>query len=153
MKEKANDLLTYLDNLLNDDSFEMSVLANASALLKEMTVDVNWLGFYILKNDNLYLGPFQGRVACNLIALGKGVCGRSALNKKTLIVSDVSSVLDYIACDSDTKSEIVVPIIIHNQVYGVLDIDSASLNRFSETDALLFERAAAIIAKHLAKFQ
>lgn len=153
MKSKTNSLLESLDSLLLDDSFEMSILANASALLNEMTEDVNWLGFYIHKNNVLYLGPFQGKVACNIITMGRGACGKSAESKTTIIVPNVSEFPDYISCDGATNSEIVIPIIVHNQLYGVLDIDSASFHRFSEEDAHLFEQAALIIAKHLSKIR
>ncbi|MGD9605120.1 MAG: GAF domain-containing protein [Bacilli bacterium] len=149
MKHTTEDILINLDNLLQDDQFEMSILANASSWLYEKTANINWLGFYIYTNNNLYLGPFQGKVACNFIKMGHGVCGESAQKLKTVIVPDVSLFSGYIACDGDTKSEIVVPIVVNNQLYGVLDIDSPHLNRFTKDDETLFSQAAKIIAKHL----
>ena len=145
-KEKMNQ---YLDDLLAGDNFEMSILANASALIKQMTEDINWVGFYVLKEDKLYLGPFQGKVACNVIEVGKGVCGRSAKTGKTIVVPDVTKFPGHIACDEASRSEIVVPIFANNELYGVLDIDSARLNRFQEKDVRLFEEAASVISKHL----
>jgi len=147
-KEKMNQ---YLDDLLAGDRFEMSVLANASALIKQMTEDINWVGFYILKEGKLYLGPFQGKVACNVIDVGKGVCGSSAKTGKTIVVPDVTKFPGHIACDEASKSELVVPIFVNDKLYGVLDLDSASLNRFKEKEVRLFEEAAQVVSKHLNK--
>ena len=151
MKPTTDDILENLNLLLTDDRFVMSVLANASAWLYEKVNNLNWLGFYVFHNNNLYLGPFQGKVACNYIEMGRGVCGKSAQTKSTIVVSDVSFFPGYIACDSESKSEIVVPLIVNDQLYGVLDVDSPLLNRFSDCDVVLFEKAAKIISEHLAK--
>ncbi len=149
MNESNEKMNQYLDDLLAGDSFEMSILANASALIKQMTEDINWVGFYVLKQDKLYLGPFQGKVACNVIEVGKGVCGSSAKTGKTIVVPDVSKFPGHIACDEASRSEIVVPVFVNNEIYGVLDLDSARLNRFQEKDARLFEEAAKVVSKHL----
>lgn len=107
-------------------------LSNASAIIKALIKDINWAGFYIMKNGELVLGPFQGLPACNRIEINKGVCGSSAYNKKTCRVDDVCTFEGHIACDSASKSEIVVPIIIKDEVFGVLDIDAPINSRFSE---------------------
>ncbi len=116
------------------DQYEITTLSNASALLNAYLDDISWVGFYLFKNNHLILGPFQGRVACTSIELDKGVCGKAARELKTVIVPNVHEFEGHIACDSRSNSEIVLPIIINNKLYGVLDIDSTSFNRFNETD-------------------
>ncbi len=116
------------------DQYEITTLSNASALLNDYLDDISWVGFYLFKNNHLILGPFQGRVACTTIELDKGVCGKAARDLKTVIVPNVHEFEGHIACDSRSNSEIVLPIIINNKLYGVLDIDSTSFNRFNETD-------------------
>lgn len=122
----------------------VSNLSNASALLNELD-NINWCGFYIVKDNYLYLGPFQGDVACTKIVYGKGVCGTSLMKKETIIVPDVSKFPGHIACSSLSKSEIVVPIIKDNEVKALIDIDSPTLNRFSEEDKLLLEKVANLL--------
>ena len=123
----------------------VSNLANVSAVL--FTLDnLNWAGFYLAKDDALYLGPFQGEVACTTIPFGKGVCGTSALKKETIIVPDVNQFAGHIACSSKSKSEIVVPIIKDNKVLGVIDIDSPILNRFGLEEKELLENVANLLA-------
>lgn len=117
------------------DNYEVTTLSNAAALLNSYLEDISWVGFYLFKDNNLILGPFQGRVACTLIELGKGVCGKAAKELKTVIVPNVHEFEGHIACDSRSNSEIVLPIIINNKLYGVLDIDSISFNRFNQEDA------------------
>lgn len=116
------------------DQYEITTLSNASALLNDYLDDISWVGFYLFKDNHLILGPFQGRVACTTIELDKGVCGKAARELKTVIVPNVHEFEGHIACDSRSNSEIVLPIIINNKLYGVLDIDSTSFNRFNETD-------------------
>ncbi len=116
------------------DQYEITTLSNASALLNDYLKDVSWVGFYLFKDNHLILGPFQGKVACTTIELDKGVCGKAARELKTVIVPNVHLFEGHIACDSRSNSEIVIPIIIKNKLYGVLDIDSTSFNRFTETD-------------------
>lgn len=128
-----------------------AVLANVSALLNESLEDINWVGFYLKNQDELILGPFQGRVACFKIAIGQGVCGTAAATKTTLRVADVHAFKGHIACDSASNSELVVPIIIGNNVIGVLDIDSPSLNRFDENDSAGIELLVDSLAQHLAQ--
>ena len=122
-------------------------LANVSALLFASLKDVNWAGFYLLEGDTLVLGPFQGNVACVEIARGKGVCGAAAAADRTLSVPDVHRFPGHIACDSASRSEIVVPLHKGGRVIGVLDIDSPVLSRFSEADQAGLEQLAALVEK------
>lgn len=119
-------------------------LSNASAVLNQLD-NINWCGFYLLSSDRLFLGPFQGEVACTVIPLDKGVCGYSAKNKKTIVVEDVNKFEGHIACSSLSKSEIVVPIIKDDQVKAVIDIDSPIYSRFTQRDASLLEEIADIL--------
>lgn len=127
----------------------MGSLANVSALLMAAVQDVNWLGFYLYDGRVLRLGPFQGKPACTEIALGKGVCGTAAVQKKTLRVADVDQFPGHIACDSASRSELVVPLFQKGELVGVLDVDSPSVNRFTENDEKFFEDAAEILLKSL----
>lgn len=116
---------------------EPDVLANAAnfvALLYNALDDINWLGVYVLRGDELVLGPFQGQPACVHIPLGKGVCGTAAATLKTQRIADVHAFPGHIVCDAASRSEIVVPLLFGNELVGVLDIDSPSLDRFSEAD-------------------
>ena len=113
----------------------ISDLSNTSAFLNEYLSDINWVGFYLLASDQkLYLGPFQGKVACTIIPLTKGVCGFAATNREITMVPDVHQFDGHIACDSRSKSEIVIPLVKGGKLLGVLDVDSPSLNRFSNTE-------------------
>lgn len=150
-KETYSNLLASLDALLAEDYFEISILANSSALLMEMLAGVNWVGFYLLHGDELLLGPFQGKTACTKIPVGKGVVGACGKTKEPIIVPDVSKFPGYISCDEATESEIVVPVFVSGKLYAVLDLDSDELNRFSKVDLEFLEKAARIIAKHLEK--
>lgn len=114
-------------------------LANASALLFYSLADVNWAGFYLLKDGELVVGPFQGRPACVRIALGKGVCGTAAARRASVVVPNVHEFPGHIACDSASNSEIVTPLIRNGELLGVLDIDSPSFGRFDEQDRLGLE--------------
>ncbi len=107
--------------------------------------DINWVGFYLNHNEELLLGPFQGKPACLRIPFGKGVCGTAAHLKKTIIVDDVHSFEGHIACDSASQSEIVVPLIFKDRILGVLDIDSPRLNRFNKSDQLGLESLMALL--------
>src|SRR5580692_2717860 len=109
--------------------------ANMSALLYEALPDLNWVGFYFLQAGELVLGPFQGRVACVRIALGRGVCGTAAERRETVIVTDVNAFPGHIACDAASRSEIVVPLMQDGRLLGVLDLDSFQLNRFDQDDS------------------
>ena len=129
------DLLTaQLKALTEDVPYNITNLANASALLYQTLPDLNWAGFYLYMDGALILGPFQGKTACTKIAMGKGVCGTAAQTDETQLVPDVHQFPGHIACDSASNSEIVIPIHKSGELYGVLDIDSPLLDRFSEAD-------------------
>lgn len=113
----------------------LPALSNCAALLWEHLDQINWAGFYLLKNDMLYLGPFQGKVACTVIPVGKGVCGTAAATKKIQLIPDVHQFPGHIACDSASNSEIVLPIFVQDKLIGVMDIDSPAYARFSQEDA------------------
>lgn len=134
---------------LNENNpYPIAILANASALLFEALPDLNWAGFYLLENDGLLsLGPFQGKVACVKIPLGRGVCGTAAAEDRTVRVENVHAFRGHIACDSASNSEIVIPLHKNGAVWGVLDIDSPSFARFSEEDQAGLEEFAHIIEK------
>lgn len=129
-----NELNLIAKTYFTNTKYEISVLSNASALLNQYLEDVSWVGFYLFKNNKLILGPFQGLIACTEIEIGKGVCGVSAKTRETQIVENVHNFPGHIACDSRSNSEIVIPIIIKDALYGVLDIDSTSFNRFNKED-------------------
>ena len=118
----------------------VSALSNAAAILWEALQDINWVGFYLLKDDTLYLGPFQGKVACTMIPMGRGVCGTAAQTHKIQLVKDVHQFPGHIACDSASNSEIVLPMMIDGQLIGVMDIDSPLYSRFDEEDAAGLEK-------------
>ncbi len=123
-----------LQALISDEQDSLANLCNSSALLYQQLSQINWLGFYLFKGDQLVLGPFQGRTACVRISLGQGVCGTAAVEKKTLVVPDVHQFPGHIACDAASRSEIVIPLLDGNSLLGVLDIDSPITNRFDHHD-------------------
>jgi GAF domain-containing protein len=140
-------ILPQIFTLWEHESDSIANLSNTTAVLKECLGHF-WIGFYLLKNNELVLGPFQGTLACTRIPLGKGVCGQSALQKRTLIVPNVHEFEGHIACSSLSNSEIVIPILNDNQeLKGVLDIDSIHFNEFDETDAFYLEKLCSFIAK------
>jgi GAF domain-containing protein len=133
--------------LFADERNALANTANMSALLFESLPKLNWVGFYFLRGSELVLGPFQGKVACVRIALGRGVCGTAAERRETLIVPDVHAFPGHIACDSASRSEIVVPLIQDGQLLGVLDVDSPHLARFDHEDGAGLEAAAALLIR------
>lgn len=143
------ELCAQLEELCKNVDWEISKLANASALIWEKLENLNWAGFYIVKNNELVLGPFQGKVACTLIKYGCGVCGTALKKNQTIVVKDVHKFEGHIACDSASNSEIVIPIHKNNSIYGVLDIDSPLFDRFSEIDRIGLEKYVSIIEKYL----
>jgi GAF domain-containing protein len=140
-EEKYKVLLPQLKALLDGETDETANLANTAAMLRE-AFRFFWVGFYLIKNGELVLGPFQGPVACTRIAFGRGVCGTAWKAQKTIVVPDVAQFEGHIACNSRSKSEIVVPLIKHGQMYGVLDIDSDQLHAFDDVDAKYLEEVA-----------
>ena len=121
-------------SLAEEEKNYIPLLSNASALIFDSLEDLNWAGFYLMNKGSLLLGPFQGKVACIRIPLGKGVCGNAAEKNQTLLVDNVHEFPGHIACDGASNSEIVIPIRQKGQVVGVLDIDSPKLSRFSQED-------------------
>jgi GAF domain-containing protein len=128
------ELQSQLSGLLAGERDGLANCANMAALLYEALPDLNWAGFYFLRGRELVLGAFQGRVACVRIALGRGVCGTAAQRRETVIVEDVHAFPGHIACDSASRSEIVVPLIRQGQLLGVLDLDSPHVGRFDQED-------------------
>lgn len=129
-----NGLIPQIKALVGDEKNRIANLANVSAALKQ-TFDFFWVGFYLVENHELVLGPFQGPIACTRISKGKGVCGTAWEQKETIIVDDVDQFPGHIACSSDSKSEIVIPILKSGEVIGVLDIDSDQYASFDEVDS------------------
>ena len=144
-----NELITILPSLIEDDLHDISVLANASAILNQYMENINWVGFYLNKQNKLLLGPFQGKVACTTIPFNRGVCGACATSNKTIIVEDVHQFPGHIACDSASLSEICVPINVNGHFYGLLDIDAPITNRFNEDDKNALEKIVTIIENKL----
>lgn len=137
-EEQYKSLIPQIEALIHGEPDLIANLANVTAALKEQ-FNWFWVGFYLVKDDELVLGPFQGPVACTRIKMGRGVCGASWLQKKTLIVPDVEKFPGHIACSSLSRSEIVVPVIRNDSVVAVLDVDSSNLNTFDETDKRFLE--------------
>lgn len=143
--EFYRELTSQLGGLLTGERDLIANAANTSALLYQMMPDLNWAGFYFLRaNDELVLGPFQGKVACVRIPKGKGVCGAAVQRRATLLVEDVHAFPGHIACDSASRSELVVPLIADDRVLGVIDLDSPSLARFTADDQAGIEKVASI---------
>ena len=132
-----------LDALLGDETDALANAGNFVALLYNALDDINWLGIYVLRDNELVLGPFQGQPACVRIAIGSGVCGTAAATRMTQRVADVHAFPGHIACDPVSRSELVVPLIVDDLLIGVLDIDSPSTDRFSEADQAGLERLCA----------
>ena len=133
--------------LLADETDALASASNFVALLYNAMHDINWLGIYVLRGDELVLGPFQGKPACVHIAVGSGVCGTAAATLETQRVADVHQFEGHIACDVDSRSEVVVPLISNGKLIGVLDIDSPTPDRFAETDQLGIEKLCASFCK------
>ncbi len=138
-----------LVGLIGDEEDWLANLSNAAALFNLLLEDINWVGFYLLKNEKLILGPFQGKPACVNIEVGKGVCGTAVMEKKAQLVENVNNFCGHIACDPDSKSEVVMPIIVNGEVVAVLDIDSPIFNRFNEEDLAGLERIVNTLVKYV----
>lgn len=149
-KEELYDYMNMtLEGLISEEPDWLANLSNASALLWMLVKDINWAGFYLYKNNELVLGPFQGKPACTHIQVGKGVCGTAAMTLQTQLVKNVHEFPGHIACDSSSNSEIVIPIAVENKLIGVLDIDSPRLNRFDQTDRAYLEIFMSILVKYV----
>jgi len=138
-----------LQALLEGESDAIANLSNTSALLNQLLDNINWVGFYLYKSEELVLGPFQGLPACVRIPLHRGVCGKTASDRTTIRVGNVHEFPGHIACDAASQSEIVIPIIVNGELFGVLDIDSPSLDRFDEIDQHYLEKLVNQLCKHL----
>lgn len=147
-KKKYIDLIKQIESLTSDETDITAILSNISAAIKQ-TFNWLWVGFYLVKEDELILGPFQGPVACFRIKKGDGVCGATWEKRKTIIVKDVEKFPGHIACSSESKSEIVLPIFKNNNTFGVLDIDSKELDTFNEIDKKYLKKIIEIIEKKL----
>ena len=146
--QRYRDLETALESLLEGETDALANLANASALLAQSLPGINWCGFYLLRGEELVLGPFQGKPACVRIRVGQGVCGTAASRRETVVVADVNRFPGHIACDAASRSEIVVPIIQGAILRGVLDVDAPETDRFDDDDrAGLEEFVAALIPR------
>lgn len=145
--EGYSHLDSIIDAVLDESDHPLSILSNFTALIKEFIPNVSWAGFYILSGDELYLGPFQGKVACTKIKIGAGVCGKSAALRQTIIVPDVHKFEGHIACDSGSNSEIVVPVFFDDNLYGVIDLDSYEFDNFDETDKIFLEKFSIVLIK------
>ena len=143
-QEQYEALIPQIKGLLEGENDLVANLANVAAALKEQ-FNWLWVGFYLVKNDELVLGPFQGPVACTRIKKGRGVCGTSWAQQKTLIVPDVEKFPGHIACSSASRSEIVIPILQKNKVVAVLDVDSKELNEFDSIDQTYLEQIVSLI--------
>ena len=147
-EEKYQRFLPDWELLISGETDEIAVLANTCAALRE-AFGFFWIGFYLIKNEQLVLGPFQGDVACYRIRKGRGVCGTAWAETRTQVVPDVEQFPGHIACSSLSKSEIVVPIIANNEVIGVLDIDSDQLSTFDEIDRIYLEKLVHTLSQNL----
>ena len=148
-KDKPADyaeLARELQSLLAGESDLIANAANATSLIYHALPDLNWCGVYLLKAGELVVGPFQGKPACVRIALGKGVCGTAAAERKTIVVPDVHAFPGHIACDAASRSEIVIPLSARGALFGVLDLDSPNLARFDDADRRGMEQLAAILS-------
>ena len=148
-KTNYNLISRQLDALLSGESDFIANLSNASALLNENISNINWVGFYLMKNDALILGPFQGKPACVHIQIGSGVCGTAVKQDAIQRVADVNTFPGHIACDANSQSEIVLPLHKNGKVIGVLDIDAPVKNRFSHEDELGLQSVVNVLEHHL----
>jgi len=148
-EEKYRLLVKQLKSLLNKKNNFLSNLSNLAATLKQSFDKISWVGFYLFDGNKLYLGPFQGHVACSEIELGEGVCGTSAEKRESIIVPDIDKFPGHIVCDTGSRSEIVIPVIKNDELFGVLDIDSYEYNSFNETDKKYLEEICTFLSKEI----
>jgi len=149
VSKRYETLAKQVDALLEGETNVIANLSNASALLNQFLDNINWVGFYLMEDDELVLGPFQGLPACVRISVGRGVCGTAVSECKTMVVEDVHAFPGHIACDAASNSEIVIPLIKDEEVIGVLDIDSPLKARFSQEDQQGLELFVQNLLKHL----
>ncbi|RYL94570.1 GAF domain-containing protein [Sporolactobacillus sp. Y61] len=149
MNSVSNNRIQVLESLIKNETDQTANLANCSAWLNESFEQINWAGFYLFKDGELVLGPFQGKPACIRIQPGKGVCGTAAAKREIIRVADVHKFPGHIACDAVSRSEIVVPLIKEDELIGVIDIDSPNLNRFSDEDQQFLEAVAETLVRYI----
>lgn len=149
LDEQYQLLVKQIKSLLNKEDNVITNLSNFTAALKQTFSKISWVGFYLYDGNKLYLGPFQGKVACTEIKIGSGVCGTSAKIKETIIVNDVDKFPGHIACDVESRSEIVVPILKDENLFGVLDLDSTEYGSFNETDKKYLEELVTFLSKEI----
>lgn len=148
---KYDELLKVLKSLIKDNKYDVSILANTSSLLYENLDNLNWVGFYLTKDDGMHLGPFCGKPACVFLPYNKGVCAECAGKKEAIIVRDVHEFKGHIACDSASNSEICLPLFINDKLYAILDIDSPIINRFNLDDLNNLKEIVKILENELTK--
>ena len=148
-EERLKYMNMLLKGQLSSETDDLANLSNASAIIMACVERLNWAGFYIMREDELVLGPFQGLPACNRIKVGKGVCGTAVATKRVQLVPDVHQFPGHIACDSASNSELVIPIIKEDIVYGVLDLDSPEKNRFTELEKKYFIKFVDILNEYI----
>lgn len=148
-EERLKYMLILLKGQLSSEEDYLANISNATGIIMACVDRLNWAGFYMMREDELVLGPFQGLPACNRIALGKGVCGTAVSTQKVQLVPDVNLFPGHIACDSASNSELVIPIIKNNKVYGVLDLDSPQKERFTELEEKYFIEFVNILNKYI----
>ena len=142
-------LVSQAESIIENVPYTVTNLANISALIYEELSDLNWAGFYLMRDGKLILGPFQGKLACTQIPIGKGVCGTAVAENKTMLVENVHEFPGHIACDSASNSEIVIPVRHDGEVIGVLDIDSPLVGRFTEDDQVGLEELVSVLEAHI----
>lgn len=148
-EENYETVIQQLEALITGEQDMIANLSNASALLNQFLDDINWVGFYLWKENELVLGPFQGLPACIRIPSGRGVCGTAVEQKITMLIENVHEFPGHIACDPQSKSEIVIPMIKNDEVIGVLDIDSPNYNRFDKIDETYLEKFVGTLMKQI----
>ncbi|MBU1100728.1 MAG: GAF domain-containing protein [Bacteroidetes bacterium] len=146
-KEVYESLLPQVEALMSEDDHYLSNLSNFTAILKGAFDKISWVGFYLFDGKELYLGPFQGKLACTKIKIGTGVCGTSAEKRETIVVEDVHKFPGHIACDSGSNSEIVLPLVKFDKLIGVLDLDSYGFSSFNNIDKEHLEKLVAILIR------
>ncbi|WP_022673104.1 GAF domain-containing protein [Novosphingopyxis baekryungensis] len=147
--QRWDEIMAAADALTEGEADAVANMANVAALLWQFLPDVNWTGFYRMSGGELVLGPFQGKAACIRIPVGKGVCGAAVADKATQLVADVHAFEGHIACDAESRAELVVPLLRDGEVLGVIDLDSPTPSRFSNEDAAGCERLAEMLVSRL----
>lgn len=148
-EEKYDTMLGMLRSLIEDEKSFITNISNSAALINALLGRINWCGFYFIKNGELVLGPFQGLPACTRIKIGHGVCGTAVKERKTMRIENVHNFEGHIACDAASNSELVVPIIKNNKVYGVIDIDSEEIGRFTELEQIYIEKCIEVLNEYI----